>query len=192
MNSSSDTNTPIDVTTKWVEQYSDNLFSWAYHKTSNKEVAEDLVQETFLAAYRSFDKFNWESNPKTWLLSILKNKINDYYRDQYKNPITAQDGIYNVLFDETGHWRKSEEPTHWSNADEKHLLDNIDFRQELLNCLDRLPNNWFAAINLKFLQEKKGKEICQELGITNTNFWQILHRAKLQLRKCLEINWFIT
>lgn len=52
-----------------VEMYSDNMYSWALHKTSSKETAEDLVQETFLAAVQSFDKFKGDSNPKTWLFS---------------------------------------------------------------------------------------------------------------------------
>ena len=56
--------------------------------------------------------------------------------------------------------------------------------------MGELPTSWFAAINLKYLEEKKGEIICQELQITPTNFWQILHRAKLQLRKCLEVHWF--
>lgn len=190
MGTTRDTKSPVATLTNWVEQYSDNLYSWAYYKTSNREIAEDLVQDTFMAAFHSLEKFNWKSNPKTWLMSILKNKISDFFREQYKTPTTNQHQILETLFDKNGHWRVSEIPKQWQIEDEKQLLDNLDFRQILLDCLDKLPKNWFAAINLKFLEEKKGKEICQELGITDTNFWQILHRAKLQLRKCLELNWF--
>lgn len=175
---------------KWVEEYSDHLFSWAFHKTSSKEVAEDLLQETFVGAIKSYSNFRQESNPKTWLLSILNNKINDHFRNLYRKTAQEDDRIFSTFFDETGHWTKSESPTSWEIRDEEHLLDNLDFRQELLNCLERLPKNWFSVIHFKYLEEKKGKEICQELDITNTNFWQILYRAKLQLRKCLELNWF--
>ncbi|MCB9188670.1 MAG: sigma-70 family RNA polymerase sigma factor [Flavobacteriales bacterium] len=180
-----------ETISKWVEEYSDILFSWAYHKTSNKEIAEDLVQDTFLVAYNSFDKFKGDSSPKTWLISILNNKINDHYRVSYKKP-TQPFGLLDQLFNEKGHWTIDETPRNWSNDDENHLLDDQDFIKVLQECLDRLPKGWFSAINLKFMEEKKGKEICQELGITDTNFWQILHRAKLQLRKCLEFNWFTT
>lgn len=179
-----------EITSKWVEEYTDILYSWAYHKTSNKEVAEDLVQETFLAAYNSFNRFKGDSSPKTWLISILNNKINDHYRAEYKKPI-QQFEIFDQLFDDKGHWTKDGAPKHWSDTEDKHLLDDYAFKKVLQECLERLPQGWFSAINLKFLEEKKGKEICQELGITDTNFWQILHRAKLQLRKCLEFNWFI-
>jgi len=47
-----------------------------------------------------------------------------------------------------------------------------------------------ACIRLKFLDEKKGEQICQELGLSTTNYWQLIHRAKLQLRDCLEKYWF--
>ena len=74
--------------------------------------------------------------------------------------------------------------------DEGHLLDNVEFNNILKSCLDKLPEHWQAAVNLKYIEQKKGDVICQELDIAPTNFWQVLHRAKLQLRKCLEINWF--
>ncbi|MFA7327306.1 MAG: RNA polymerase sigma factor [Candidatus Kapaibacterium sp.] len=69
----------------WVELYSDQLYTWAFYKTSDKETAEDLVQETFLAAINSFEKFEGKSEPKTWLLSILKNKIADHFRKVYRS-----------------------------------------------------------------------------------------------------------
>jgi len=69
-------------------------------------------------------------------------------------------------------------------------LDNVEFKSVMENCMKKLPDTWFSAIHLKYLEEKDGKVICQELGITPSNFWQILHRAKVQLRACIEKNWF--
>ena len=69
------TKTKRNEVSAWVNSYGDNLYTHAYFKTSSKEIAEDLVQETFVAAFQSYDKFKRESNPKTWLFSILKNKI---------------------------------------------------------------------------------------------------------------------
>ncbi|PIY34118.1 MAG: RNA polymerase subunit sigma, partial [Bacteroidetes bacterium CG_4_10_14_3_um_filter_42_6] len=57
-------------------------------------------------------------------------------------------------------------------------------------CLDALPDRWSLSIKLKYLMEKESEEICQELGVSPTNFWQIMHRAKLQLRDCVENKWF--
>lgn len=173
----------------WVELYSDSMFSWALHKTSSKETAEDLVQETFLASVQSFDKFKGDSNPKTWLFSILNNKINDHYRNSYRKPTVDGNVIFETLFDSDDKWKSNQRPQQWAE-DTGHLLDNNEFQKTFQNCMSKLPDNWYSAIQLKFMEEKNGEHICQELGITNTNFWQILHRAKLQLRKCIELNWF--
>lgn len=180
----------------WVELYTDKMFTWAFYKTSHKEVAEDLVQDTFVAAYESIHKFEGKSDPQTWLFSILKNKIAAHYRRIYQQPIINESEYnsnnkdsLNIFFDEIGNWRKEQEPKDWK-TDEGELLDDGAFVKVLGLCMGKLPANWEAAIKLKFLEEKKGEEICQELEITTTNFWQILHRAKLNLRKCLELNWF--
>ncbi len=93
------------------------------------------------------------------------------------------------MFDENERWKEKERPSAWID-DEIQLLDNTQFNAVLNNCLGKLPEHWQSAISLKYMEQKKGELICQELDIAPTNFWQILHRAKLQLRKCLEINWF--
>ena len=181
----------------WVELYSDKLYAWAHYKTSSKETAEDLVQDTFLAAVTSFSKFEEKSNPLTWLTAILNNKIIDYHRKKIKDPVinkAAQNlpelaGFFESFFDKNGDWLKEQQPVNWPNTSE-HLLDDNNFRNVLQLCMKKLPANWFSAIQLKYIEEKKTEHICQELGIATTNYWQILHRAKLQLRKCLEINWF--
>ncbi len=182
---------------KWVKDYTNYMYSWALFKTSNKESAEDLVQDTFLTAHQQLEKFRGDSNPKTWLLAILNNKITAYYRKKYLNPVQKENEqnnlpdnpIFTLLFDEDNRWKKNEKPIEWA-ADENHLLDDKDFNVVLTSCLDKLPEHWRSAVHLKYIEQKKGELICQELEITTTNFWQILHRAKLQLRKCLEINWF--
>ncbi len=182
----------------WVTLYADSLYTWALHKTSSKETAEDLVQETFLAAVQFFERYKEKSTPKTWLFSILNNKISDYYRRKYKNPATtelqqsddAAEELFETLFERDGHWANSEKPLLWSEEPE-HLLDNEEFCEILQQCLQKLPVHWRAAIQLKYLEEKNGESICQELAISPTNYWQVLHRAKLQLRKCLERNWFV-
>lgn len=189
MQNEMDTKNPSTTIKSWVELYSDTMYSWALHKTSSKETAEDLVQETFLAAVRHFDKFEGRSNPKTWLIAILNNKINDHYRDSFRKPALADNSLFEKLFDNNLQWKAEERPQQWADETE-HLLDNSDFQKTLGNCMQKLPQNWLSAIQLKYLEEKNSELICQELEITTTNFWQILHRAKLQLRKCLEVNWF--
>jgi RNA polymerase sigma-70 factor (ECF subfamily) len=173
------------------------MYSWAFYKTSSRETAEDLVQETFLTALQSFEKFERKSNPKTWLFAILNNKINDRYRRQIKNPTLSEQqqnekgsySLFEQLFDSERQWKKEERPKFWQ-VESENILDSPDFNKVLHRCIEALPATWFSAVQLKYLEEKKGELICQELEITPSNFWQILHRAKLQLRKCLEANWF--
>lgn len=173
----------------WVDAYSDSLYSRALYKTSRKEVAEDLVQETFVVAFQAFSKFEGKSNPKTWLMGILNNKINDHFRQHFQ---ASQDlpstPLEQLLFNNNRHWNKTQQPQEWNAEDS--ILDDADFTQTLRQCLEKLPSKWASALHLKFWEEKNTQQLCQELGISDTNFWQILHRAKLQLRKCLEVNWF--
>lgn len=195
MNTKKDTESVSGIIESWIREYTDNLYSWAFFKTSNKESAEDLVQDTFLTAHQQFAKFRGESSPKTWLLAILNNKIRAHYRKKYQQLAekerseTCNSPIFDQLFDENDRWKNKEKPSAWHD-DEGHLLDDVEFNGVLKSCLDKLPEYWRAAVNLKYIEQKKGDLICQELDIAPTNFWQILHRAKLQLRKCLEINWF--
>ncbi len=174
---------------KWVSLFSDELFTWAFYKISDKELAEDLVQETFLAAYQKINSFENKSEPKTWLFSILKNKIADHFRRSYRNGSNTTIS-FEHFFDENENWIPDQKPQKWEMEDEKHLLDNFEFNQTLKNCLQKLPEKWNASIVYKFIEEKNAEQICQELDISPTNYWQILHRSKLQLRKCLEMNWF--
>jgi RNA polymerase sigma-70 factor (ECF subfamily) len=174
----------------WVEAYTTDLYSWALHKVSNAEMAADMVQDTFLAAAEKMDSFKGNSSPKTWLFSILNHKIIDHYRKKTNQTINLENQSFSNFFDIVGDWQKSHRPKNWHVEDEKHLLDNDEFQDVLEKCMDALPETWNACIKLKYLTEKKGDEICQELDITPSNFWQIVHRAKLQLRDCVEKNWY--
>lgn len=189
-------NDPAIIIKAWVDAYSDKLYSWCLYKTNNKEIAEDLVQDTFMSAFQSINKFEGKSDPKTWLFSILNNKIADHFRKFYRDPTITESEIkqsseasfFETYFDESGSWLKEQRPKAWQEDD--HLLDNTIFVKVLKSCMNKLSSDCYAAVQLKYLEEKKGEIICQELQITPTNFWQILHRARLQLRRCLEINWF--
>ena len=173
---------------QWVASYTNDLYRWAYHKTSNSEAAKDLVQETFLAAVEQVKNFQGTSSPKTWLFSILNHKIMDYYRRKVKEPKSLDSSATADFFDADENWRMEKRPHPWNN-EEAHLLDNEEFQVILKKCMDALPERWHTGVKLKYLMEKSGEEICQELGIAPTNLWQIIHRAKLQLRDCVEKKW---
>lgn len=180
--------TTKDNMISWVKIYTKDLFSYTLSKVQQKEVAEDLVQDTFISAYQSYDKFQGKSNEKTWLFSILKRKIADFYRIKYKKGNFVSSRITDQFFDENGRWKPEFEPHDWGR--EKELLDDPEFAKAFKNCLDHLPDRWSSAVKLKYLEEHDADGICNELEISKPNFWQIIHRAKLQLRNCLELKWF--
>ncbi len=174
----------------WVKVYTVDLFTYTIAKVSNKEAAEDIVQNTFLAAVESYSKFKHESNPKTWLFAILKNKIADYFRRKYKQTdINQSFDPLEICFDKDGSWNPCHKPEHWQ-FDEEELLDNQQFNLVLKSCFEHLPAKWSSAVQLKYFYEDNSTEICDRLKITQTNFWQMIHRAKVMLRFCLESNWF--
>ena len=112
-----------------MKQFSDELFSWALYKTSSKETAEDLVQETFFAAFNKIDTFQGKSQPKTWLFSVLNNKVIDYYRLSAKTTkqtmsISENSGyeLTHGLFNETENWKSNKINSIWDKEEE--LLDN--------------------------------------------------------------------
>ncbi len=174
---------------QWVETYTGEMFSWALYKLSDEELAKDLVQDTFLAAAEKLQDFKGDSSPKTWLFSILNFKIIDVYRKKVRKPLSLDTSGFSDFFSEDGSWQLEKRPKDW-HEDEKNLLDDADFQSILKKCLDALPEKWNAIIQLKYLINKNGEEICQELEISPTNLWQMVHRAKLQLRECIETKWF--
>ncbi|GET24362.1 DNA-directed RNA polymerase sigma-70 factor [Prolixibacter sp. NT017] len=175
----------------WVENHTQELYSWALHKVSDSELAADLVQETFLAAAEKIDSFKGDSSPKTWLFSILNHKIIDHYRKKVKQPVHMDNQAFSHFFSDEGDWKEINKPKNWHEQEnENHLLDDHEFHDILKKCLAALPDKWGICVKLKYLSDKNGDEICQELDITPSNYWQIVHRAKLQLRECIEKNWF--
>jgi len=174
---------------QWVEMYTEGLLYWALNKVSDRSLAEDLVQDTFLAAFLAFEKFQGNSEPKTWLVSILNNKIVDHYRKVARNPLHALASATDDFFDDAGEWKAETAPRTWDMDNQ--LLDDPEFRKVLRDCMHKLPAAWRATMQLKYLQQKKGNEICQDLGISSSNFWQILSRSKLNLRACIEKKWFL-
>jgi len=171
-----------------VELHLEEMMRWTLSKTSSLHVAEDIVQDTFLAAAEKIGTYRGESSHKTWLFSILNNKITDYYHKKLHQPVLSESTSFSDFFGETDAWQKNKKPGNWQEDD--NMLDDDDFRKILQHCLEALPETWNICVKLKYLSGKKGEQICQEVGITPSNFWQIIHRAKLQLRECVDVKWF--
>ena len=176
---------------KWVSEYGDYLYGYAMSKLFSKDLAEELLQETFLSAFQSKDNFKGKSNEKTWLVSILKRKIFDYYRKKSKSKEVLPN--YESPFIEDsfmhGRWKQENAPLAWDIGDAD-LLQNEDFVGILKKCITYLPDKWKAVFTLKHLEEASNNEICEELEVSESNIWTILHRSRLKLRECIEKLWF--
>ncbi len=176
---------------RWVKEHGDYLFSYALSRISKKEVAEDLVQESLLSAYQARDKFRGGSSERTWLISILKRKVIDYYRKQSRNPESLTDPFM-IPFHQggaaDGTWISEHAPASW---DEEILQDDEGVLMEVLQyCISLLAPKMAATFNMKTLDDISTEDICKELGISESNLWVLLHRARLQLRECVENKWF--
>ena len=158
----------------------------------DNDVAEDVVQDTLLAALQGADGFSGRSSLKTWLTGILKHKIVDVIRRKSREPALAsfdeecQLDDLDALFDETGHWENP--PADWGNPES--ALSQQQFFDAMQMCLDKLPPNTARVFMMREVMELTSDEICKELSITSTNLWVILYRARIALRQCLEQNWF--
>lgn len=178
----------------WLSRYGNELFRFARRRVASLAAAEELVQETFVSALSTLASFRQESSERTWLFVIMRRRLVDYYRQQARSPLVplpgAADEKENGTYFETGtrvNWRKGEEPREWAAADAQ--LEQRELAEQLLCCQDQLPAQHQAVFSLRFVEEVSSEEICQQLAITPANYWVIIHRAKLQLRKCLEKHW---
>ncbi|MBC8523529.1 sigma-70 family RNA polymerase sigma factor [PVC group bacterium] len=171
----------------WLQEHGDIMFAFAMNRIGNKTVAEDLVQEALLGAIKNVDKFSSSATVRTWLLSILKNKIVDYIRSKYTKTASTNECL-DEMFDSEGSWKIP--PTAWKTDPTMHLHEE-EFKKVLQACLDDLPENQRTLVMLHAFRDASTKELCNLLGITATNVGVVLHRSRHRLRKCLEDHWFM-
>ena len=178
---------------EWVDRYGDYLFRYAMLRLRDRSTAEDLVQETFLAALKDFGSYSGKSSESTWLVGILKHKIIDHFRRQAREAPLAENDLRvhpdPSSFDGSGHWTSG--PTDWG-GNPADLYREKKFLDQLSKCLSGLSPNHANAFTLREIEGADTGEICKVLNVTETNLWVILHRARMLLRRCLEANWFAT
>jgi RNA polymerase sigma-70 factor (TIGR02943 family) len=175
---------------KWVNDYGDMLYRYALPRVSDSEVAKDLVQDTFLAAWRNYNNFKGEISEKNWLFTILKNKIIDHFRkSSTRLTDSLPDFADNESYFENEHWTKATAPADWK-TDTESVIDRKEFYEVLSKCKGRLKEIQNSVFTMKYIEGLESDDICKELNITASNYWVLIHRAKLQLRACLEKNWF--
>ena len=172
-----------------IDQYGNYLFRFALFRTGDRTAAEDIVQETYIAAWKSRDSFKGASSEKTWLIGILKHKLYDYYRSSLSGIEGNSDplSVDASEFTRFGTWKNP--PSTWNEVpDEKMQLN--EFTAVLRKCLAGLNLRQRQAFVLREIDGYSISEICNESGVTPTNVWVLLHRARMGLRKCLTRRWF--
>lgn len=180
----------------WVDQHGDYLFRYALMRLRDRSLAEEVVQETLLAALQARDKFGGQSSEKTWFVGILKHKIIDHFRKQRREVAledtdrlpAEREETFRAAGEWVGHWTEEAAPSEWG-ADPVKMLEKREFWQALEQALATLPPRLAQVFILREMDEMKSEEICKLLGITESNLWVMLHRSRMQLRRTLEVTY---
>lgn len=176
---------------QWLDLYGDILYRYGYARLRNPDAAEDLVQETLLAALRARDRYAGQASEQTWLIGILKHKIIDHFRKISKESSQDYDNGAAIegedeFFDEKGNWQH--DVSSWSKPDKS--LEQSQFFDVLQRCIERLPPKSAQLFVLREIDGVDTEEICVAMSITSNNFWVMMSRTRVRLRHCLDLNWF--
>ena len=176
---------------KWPALFGDILYQYALPRVNDSLIAEDLVQDTFLSALKGIAGFKGIASEKNWLFAILKNKIIDFYRkkatEQSIMSMPDLKALEGEWFDEEGNWAEDKRPKDWragdNPAEKKEFLKIIEW------CKDHLKELQQQVFTLKYLEDLNSTEICKVLNLSSSNYWVLIHRARLQMRDCVEKHW---
>lgn len=175
---------------EWLNEYGDVLYAYAIRRVATKELAEELVQETFLGAIRSQNNYCGAASPKTWLIGILRHKLVDHYRQKTRVPSLA-------CLNESHRQRsvdiepeKSPEPIAKAWADPIASLSEAEFQEVLRECISELPDLVRQAFEYRFFDEMELAEVCELQSISRNNLAARMYRARAFLRECLDRRWF--
>ncbi|MDT0677143.1 sigma-70 family RNA polymerase sigma factor [Autumnicola musiva] len=175
--------------TKWVDKYSDYLFNYTIVRVNDREIANDLISETFLAGLKSKKNFKGEASERTWLISILKRKIIDYYRRINSKKGKAEVHINYSDDYSDGEWLE-EQVADASDRNAEDEMENTELGMAILECLDQLNEKQAAIFKMKTIDGADTEVICNEFNITPSNLWVIIHRSRVALAECMQKNWF--
>lgn len=183
--------------TDWLGEHGDHLYRYALMRVRDTTVAEDLLQETLLAAMRSYQAHEGRSSERTWLVGILKHKVVDYFRRLARTPefqMSNEEGRDDLDWFRSegawrGYWREDQAPVNW-RVDAVKLLESREFWETFHRGLARLSPQMAIAFTLREIDGLSSEEICDILEVTRSNLWVILHRGRAKLRHFLEAEWF--
>ncbi len=177
---------------RWVDRHGDYLYRYALRNVRRPEVAEDLVQEALLAAWRGRDRFAGRAKERSWLTAILKRKVIDWLRRTVRERNRKADGepdtVADAPFNGSGKWRT--QPKRWASGTPESASDREEFWDIVRGCSDKLPPRLREVFVLWHLDETPSDEVCRTVDITPSNLWVMLHRARLRMWQCLTKNWY--
>ena len=177
----------------WVDEHGDCLYRYALMRVRRPDVAEDLVQETLLVAVRTIESFAGRSTERSWLVGILKNKVCDYFRKLGRETSFTDMEFFSDehsdKFDGNDFWIHENGPVEWKPEGEE-ALNRAEFWAALRGCLGKLPPRVADVFAMREIDDVPSKEVCAALNISDANLWVMLHRARMALRQCLEMNYF--
>lgn len=176
----------VDPST-WVDQYGDTLYRYVLMRLRDPDAAEEVVQETFLAALRHSEQYAGRGDEGAWLMGICKRKLIEFVRRRSREAQLADDESGGdpsaALFDEKGRWRFD---PRFARGRPEAALERNEFWKILRRCLEGLPTRQADAFTLREIEAMDRDDICKELEITPSNLWVLLHRARLKLTGCLK------
>ena len=165
-------------------------------RVRDRELAEEIVQDTFLAALQARGRFAGRSSERSWLVGIMKHKIVDQFRKTVRETPTEDLDRAGLArepegdFDEHGHWKlDGSAPRAWPDSPSLEL-ERRQFWETLQGCLGSLPPRMAQVFTLREVDELSAEEVCEALKISQANLWVLLHRARKHLRRCLETKQF--
>ena len=182
---------------KWLDCHGDYLYRYALVRVRDAGLAEDLLQETLLAAVGAYQSHAGRSSERTWLVGILKHKVIDYFRRVARNAelqLVAEDENDDAEWFEKsgpwrGHWREDRAPVSWAiHAGQS--LESREFWEIFEHCLSKLPRQMSIAFTLREIDGLTSTEIAEILNVTPGYLWVLLHRSRAKLRRLLEAEWF--
>ena len=158
----------------------------------NDAWAEDAVSETLISALEGAQRFSGRSQLKTWVVGILKHKIIDQFRRGGREVSmeaaaeAAQAESFDDLYTADGH--RVDQPLDWGDPEAAYA--RVQFFEILQTCVEDLPAALARVFMMREWLELETAQICKESGISATNCFVMLHRARMRLRECLESRWF--
>lgn len=175
----------------WLDEHGDALYKYAFMRVRNEATAEDLVQETLLAAIQAIKTYQGQSSERTWLIGILKHKLMDYFRKAAREIQFEDDEQINELVDKQSYNERGQlniEIKNWSQPEK--ALEQDEFWHTIYSCVDNLPQRFATIFLLREVDGFETDELCKTLDMSPSNLWTTLSRIRKKMQQCLDANWF--